>query len=172
MRNSIILIGVSLLFLTCRSSEKLVMNAYQKNKVATANTCYNLFPSKDSVSYSIEYIKGKTDTFHTPPIVFNCDSLMEANKGTNNPNTFTYQCPPSTHTVDTLREVTISVQQSGTLLVMYADAVATNIRHTATLADQRKTIRRQAVIISSLLVYMVVRFLLRFKFPFIYKFLP
>lgn len=172
MKNLITIAILSIALIGCRSSQKLVTKAYNKDVSETAKMCYNLFPPKDSIIHTKEYIKGDTDTFKTPPIVLDCDSLINANKGKNKGNKLTHICPPSTNRVDTFRDERIVFQQDGRMKAMYEQAKDDNIKKSEQIKQLKKVKRNQLIFIICLLSYFVIRNIIRFKFPLIYKFLP
>lgn len=172
MKNLITIAILSIALIGCRSSQKLVTKAYNKDVSETAKMCYNLFPPKDSIIHTKEYIKGDTDTFKTPPIVLDCDSLIKVNKGTNKGNKITHVCPPSTHTVDTFRDIKYIVQQDGRMKAMYEGCNDETIKQKEQIKQLKKVKRNQLIFIICLLSYFVIRNIIRFKLPLIYKFLP
>ncbi len=169
--NRIILI-ILIICSGCKSATTLVYKAHKKDEIQTAEACYNLFPSKDSIIHSIEYIKGRTDSFKNPPMIINCDSLIEANKGTDEPNVILHTCPASTHSVDTLRDTKTIVKQSKALERMYLDLVKKDVKNEQIITDKNRIIKKQNIWIVALILYTIIRNIIRFKFPLIYKFLP
>ena len=98
---------------SAKKATKQVISAQTSYPNVVRNACALYYPSKDSLVREISYLKGKTDTFKSKPIIIDCDSVVAVNKAVTpktdkkkkkNNNSVVVWCPPSTNTVDTFRD--------------------------------------------------------------------
>lgn len=108
-----IVVSVVLLVSSCNTPRRLC-KIHSKRPVMVADSCISWFPVKTDTAIKTIVIQGKTDTTPSTILYVNCDSveiLKGLITGLSTNHVACPPCPPSTHTVDTIKTTTVIRQE-------------------------------------------------------------
>lgn len=180
-----------MLYSSCKSTYKKaydgVFKAYQKNTAGARDASLALWPFQTKDSVSIQYLPGDSVPIPGPVVYIDCDSALAAQKA--NPtapktsNKVAVKCPESYLLTDTLKYFSMQISEDTRKVDKAHDSIAKlhkaiykkDIEIANLTQDYKDTKRKNTrlwIVISAFSAYMVLRIIVRFKFPFIYKFLP
>lgn len=187
----LLLCAMIVLLASCKSTYQQAYNgvykAHKKNTAGARDASLAIWPLQTKDSVSIQYLPGDSVPIPGPVVYVNCDSLLAAQKA--NPNVklptakVPVQCPESYLLRDTLKYFQQQVVEDmrkvdkahDSIAALHRMLVAKDVAITTLsqdIKDKKRKNMRLWYVLSALSAYMVLRVVARFKFPFIYKFLP
>lgn len=188
--NTLVLLMVALMWSSCRSTYdkayKGVYTAYHKNKAGARDASLAIWPFQTKDSVSIQYLPGDSVRVPGPVLFVNCDSIASAAKAGNskiNSTRVQVPCPDGWLLRDTLKyyhqqftEDTRKVDKAmDSIASLHRNIVAKEVaiaNLTQDLKSSRRANMRLWMALGIAAAYFALRIVARFKFPFIYKFLP